>query len=356
MTNDELPNDESQPALLVVDDEPYVRDVVARWLANEGYACEQAGDAREALEKLRGQEFALVITDIKMPGMSGIELIEKMKAEWPGTAAIVLTGVDDRATATQAMDLGAYGYMIKPFEENEVLINVANALRRRRLERMRDRYEEELEETVQKRTAEVRRTQEEVLHRLVAAAEHRDRETGAHIKRIGLYAATLAERLGWASRPARDLMLAAPMHDVGKIAVADAVLLKTGEFTPEEFEEMKKHTIVGAQLLDGSDIALLRMARDIALCHHEKWDGTGYPQGLGGEAIPESARIVAACDVYDALVNDRVYRPALPEDQALAIMEEGRGQHFDPEVLGQFMAALPDLRRIRQELADELRA
>ena len=197
------------------------------------------------------------------------------------------------------------------------------------------------------RTAEVRRSQSEIAMRLMAASEYRDDETGAHIRRIGLFAAALAEKAGWEPQAVGDLQLAAPMHDIGKVGIPDAILLKPGKLTAEEFEAMKGHTTIGGRILGDTDIALLRLAKEIALSHHEKWDGSGYPRGLAGEAIPQSGRIVALCDVYDALVSHRVYRPALPEEEALDIMTKGRGSHFDPELFDCFLQTLPEFRQFR---------
>lgn len=338
-------------AILVVDDEESVTRVVSRWLSAHGYECERCADGQEAWEALGRREFALVITDITMPRMSGMELLERAQSAFPHTAVIMLTGVDDRDTATRAVELGAYGYVIKPVEQNEVLINVVNALRRRSLETMRDEYEERLEATVQERTAEVHRSQEEITLRLTAASEFRDIETGAHVRRIARYAEALGQALGRSEERTRLLRLAAPMHDVGKIGIPDAILMKPCKLTAQEFEIMKTHTTLGARLLSGSGIGMLDLSSEIAHFHHEKWDGSGYPQGLSGTDIPESARIVALVDVYDALVNDRVYRPALPEEEALAIVSQGRGSHFDSRLTDVFMDALPELHRIRDEVS-----
>jgi putative two-component system response regulator len=264
----------------------------------------------------------------------------------------MLTGIDDHETAVRTLDLGAFGYVIKPFEANELIINVANSLRRRELEMERNRYEDRLEREVRERTAEIRETQEQITLRLVTASGFRDEETGAHIRRMGEYAAILALAIGLETDMVEKIRLAAPMHDIGKIGVADAILKKPGKLTDDEFNQIKEHTTIGARILEGSQIALLNLARDIALHHHERWDGGGYPQGLHGEDIPICARIVAICDVYDALVSDRVYRPALPEDKALTIMKEGRGTHFDPRILDIFLKQLPRLHFIREKIRE----
>ena len=338
--------------ILVADDEPYLREIISEWLRAEGYACAAAVDGNDAWDKLQREEYSLLLSDIKMPGRTGLELLTMTKERFPDVAVVMMTAVDDRETAIGTVQNGAYGYVIKPFEHNEVVISVENALERRRLTLASQENERRLEETVRARTAEVRRTQEEIALRLVAASEYRDEETGAHIRRIGLYASALAEGLGWDEPAVDDIRVAAPMHDIGKIGVSDAILLKPGKLTPEEFEVVKTHGEIGAGILKGSDIPLLRMAKDVALSHHERWDGSGYPHGLAGEAIPESARIVAVADVCDALVTKRVYRPALPEDEALDIMKNREGGHFDPVVFECFLDVLPEFRRIRTEVAD----
>ena len=336
--------------VLVVEDEPYIREVLCRWLAADEYECTSAPDGEAALEALEAGYVELVLTDIMMPGMSGMTLLEEVKKRFPDVAVVMATALDDRKQAIRAVELGAYGYLIKPLDQNEVLINVTNALERRRLTLIREKYQQRLEEEVRNRTAEVRRTQEEITWRLVSASEYRDEETGAHIRRMGQYAVTLAEAAGWKGQAAADIRLAAPMHDIGKIGVPDTILLKPGKLTPEEFDRMKKHTMIGAQILGVADIPLIRTAKEIAVSHHEKWDGSGYPEGLAGEAIPECARMVAVCDVYDALVTHRVYRPAFPEEEALAMMTKEKGKHFDPKLFDGFMDMLPEFRRIREEI------
>jgi putative two-component system response regulator len=333
--------------ILVVDDEPAIRGMVVRLLARKGYACESCAEGAEALRLAAGGGFHLIISDFSMPGMSGIDLLEQVKKIQPDMAFIMLTGVDDHATAVRALELGAFGYIIKPFEANELFINLSNALRRRELELERDRYEERLEREVWLRTAEIRSTQEQIIMRLMAASGCRDEETGEHIRRMGEYAGLLARASGWNEAEAESIRLAAPMHDIGKVGIPDAILRKPGKLSAEEFAQMKEHTRLGARILENTGIALLELASEIALRHHEKWDGGGYPDGLAGAAIPFSARVVAICDVYDALVSDRVYRRAMPEEQALAIMKEGQGRHFDPRLFDIFLERLPDFRDVR---------
>ncbi|MCX6558140.1 MAG: response regulator [Candidatus Aminicenantes bacterium] len=298
--------EQTKTNILVVDDEPSICHLVSRLLEKQGYACATCESATEAIKKIESGAYELVISDIMMPGMTGIDLLARIKKSRPDIAFIMLTAIDDHETAVRALDLGAFGYVIKPFEANELIIT----------------------------------------------SGYRDEETGAHIRRMGEYAAILAQGIGLKAEAVEEIRLAAPMHDIGKIGVADAILRKPGKLTDEEFKQIKEHTTIGARILEGSPIALLNLARDIALYHHEKWNGSGYQQGLRDEAIPLCARIVAVCDVYDALVNDRVYRPALPEDKALAIMKEGRSTHFDPRILDIFLDQLPQIHAIRDQIRE----
>lgn len=336
--------------ILIVDDEPYIREILSRWLVDEGYACDQAEDAQSALRTLAAGDLDLMISDIRMPGRSGLELLDEARREYPDLAVIMLTAVDDRETAIRTLAAGAYGYVIKPFDRNELLISVVNALERRRLTMLSADYQRQLEEEVRHRTEQLRLREEEIALRLVSAAEHRDAETGAHIRRIGRYSEILAAACGWGPSAVEEIRLAAPMHDVGKIGIPDHILLKPGSLTRQEFSVIESHTMKGAAILNGSRVPLLRLACEIALTHHERWDGSGYPRGLVRYQIPEAGRIVAVADVYDALVHARVYRPALSEEQALHIMSGARGRHFDPDIFDTFLEVLREFRQVRQRL------
>ncbi len=340
--------------ILIVDDEPHICEILSRWLTEEGYGCASAYDGETALRFLEQGSFHLLISDIMMPGMSGIDLLTVTRPLYPDLAVLMVTAVDDRKTAILTLELGAYGYVIKPFDRNEILINVANALERRDITRLSHEYEQNLTEHVRKRIAEVRKQEEEFVLRLTTAIGRRTDETAAHIRRVGLYSSALLKAyLGWEAKEVDNMRLAAPIHDVGKLGIPESILLKPGKLTPEEFEVMKKHTEIGAAIMDGSNFEAIKFAREIALSHHERWDGSGYPQGLAGKAIPESARIVAVVDVYDSLISDRVYRPAFPENEALAMIEEEKGRHFDPKILECFFDSLSEIQSIRREVEEE---
>ena len=307
-----------------------------------------------------------------MPGESGIDFTSEVLAQYPDTAVVMVTGMDDRRFAQVAIDLGAYGYILKPFKPNELIINVGNALRRRALEIENRGHRERLEQTVLERTSalrdtiaqletsdlELRRLREETIRRLSWAAEFRNQETGEHIVRMSLYCALLARLAGLDAERAEDIRIASPMHDVGKIGIPDRILLKPGRLTDDERKVMEAHTEMGHRILAGSDVELLDLAALMALTHHERIDGTGYPAGLAGDAIPIEGRITAVADVFDALTSDRVYRPAFQIDEAREMMEKERGTQFDAELLDLFFGVVrrrardQALRRHRQRRAD----
>ena len=330
-----------------------VRDIVARWLTDEGYGCAKAATAEEAWEHLQHHEVHLVTLDIHLPGRSGVDLLLDIKRTYPDTAVIMLTAVGQTEAAIGTLTQGAWGYLLKPVDRQELLFEVNSSIERRQLTIEKREYTRNLQEKVREQTISISLAHEETIHLLVGASMYRDEETGAHIKRTGLFSEALAEAAGWSAQEAEMIRLAAPMHDVGKIGIPDRILRKPAKLTPEEFEVMKTHTVIGANMLAGFQSTMLRMAQDIALNHHERWDGKGYPAGIAGRDIPESARILAIVDVYDALCHDRPYRPALPEDEVLAIMEQGLGSHFDPRLCASFFSVLPEIRRIAEENPEE---
>ena len=338
--------------ILAVDDEIIVGNMLAEWLEEDGYDCDIATGAHEAMGMLAKRSYDLIISDIMMPEVSGIELLQMVKDKYPGMAVIMATAVDDRETAINAMNLGAYSYVIKPFFMNEFLINIANVIEKNRLTKENQKWTEVLESRVRERTADVHKREEDIALRLISAAGYRDEETGEHIKRIGLYSAVMAEALGWSPEKIDSIRVAAPMHDVGKIGIPDKILHKPGKLSPKEFEAIKEHPNIGACILGGSTIPLLELATDIALYHHERWDGSGYPKGLSGMDIPKAARIVAVADVYDALSNDRVYRAQFPEKETYQIMKKKRGTHFDPDIYDCFLECLPETNRILESNHD----
>ncbi|MEX0711550.1 MAG: HD domain-containing phosphohydrolase [Pirellulales bacterium] len=340
------------PTILVVDDDSITRDFLTHWLTEEGYRCIQAVNADEAWAYLASHEVHLITLDIQMPGRSGMEMLFRVRRAFPETAVVMVTSVRRVDVAIEALTRGAWGYVIKPVERDDVVLHVKRALDRRGNAVDKRKYIIELEQRV-RQGLPIRPAEEDAIYRLVAASTCREQKNGASIRRPGLFSEALATAAGWAPAEAGDLSMAAPLRDVGKIAIPDAILRKPGRLTREEFELMKSHTVIGAGILSSSDSPVLRTAQEIALCHHERWGGGGYPAGLAGPAIPESARIVAIVDVYDALTHDRAYRPALGESEALATMLEGRGTYFEPRLLDLFLAMLPDIRRIGEDNPDD---
>ena len=358
--HNDVPQSPNEPTrILIVDDEEPTRRLLGRLLEGYNYACTLAADAHEARSRLEEEQFALILCDVNMPGESGLQLIKYVISEHPDTAAVMVTGLDDPQLANIALEVGAYGYIIKPFESNEVLINVANALRRRRLEIENKAHREKLEQTVLQRTAALRHAlkrlefaAEETIRRLAIAAEFRDDETARHIQRMSLYCALLARRTGLDAERCELIRIASPMHDIGKIGTPDHILLKPGKFTPEEFQIITRHTDIGYRILFGSEAELLKLAATIAWTHHEKFDGTGYPRGLAGEAIPLEGRIAAIADAFDALTSKRVYKPAFPVEQATDLMRTHRGKQFDPSLLDVFLGSMDEVLAIRNQYAD----
>ncbi len=457
--------------ILVVDDRPEVLRVVDRTLG-EHYRCQFASSVVEAREKLAGETFHLVLCDIQMPGESGLVLIEEITEQYPDTAVVLVTGVDDPDVAEKTFGLGAHGYLVKPFWPGQLLITTMNALRQRELEMARKAHNRTLEERMQllmdmapvpiyikdtesrymlanrvaqevaglapgeligktdaaimspeatryvresdrrvldggrtytsEETVEMggqeksfltvkfpyvndlgevigvsgisaditaqkeaerlqaeltvaqkqaiedlRASQQETVDRLTRAIEMHDANTGEHVSRMAVIAAFLGEKMGLDREEVWLLRAAAPMHDVGKIATADQILRKTGPLTDEERLEMQRHTTIGHQILADSDSELLQMAATIALSHHERYDGSGYPRGLKDGDIPLVGRIVAVADVFDALLSDRSYRPAMSVDEATKLIEEGRGTHFDPQIADILLGHLDEALALR---------
>ncbi len=334
---------QAQSTILVVDDEAPVRNLLATWLTAKKFRVVRADCVAAAKRCLEGEPIDLITADINMPGGTGIDLLKHVLATQPDLPVLMLTGNRDTESAISALNAGAFGYLLKPARQDELLAQVNHGLELRRLRIERRRYTEGLEQRVREQTVEIRQAHEETIHRLVHAAATRDVETGAHIVRTGVFSEILARAAGWSSAEVERIRMAAPMHDIGKIGVPDAILRKPAGLTPEEYDVMKQHTVIGGKLLAGSNSSILTLAREIALAHHERWDGKGYPAGIAGDAIPEAARILSIVDVYDALTSDRPYRRAMKEEDALKMMLAGQGSQFDPVLLTTFFSVLDQI-------------
>ena len=349
-----------QQSVLVVDDEPVVRKILRERLSTDGYRCDEASSGEEALDRLAKDTADLVLLDIKMLGKPGVEVLPEIKHEYPDTAIIMITAITEADIAIQCMRAGAYDYLIKPFNLDEVALSTERALEKRTLQIENKAYQQHLEEMVAERSQELKQAIEKIklasldtIHRLAQAAEYRDEDTGAHTKRIGEYSANIARKMGLSDSEVENILYAAPMHDVGKIGIPDHILLKPGNLEPEEWEIIKEHTTIGAAILRGSDAEFIQLAEVIALTHHEKWDGSGYPKGLRGSGIPLAGRIVAMADVFDALTSKRPYKDAYSIEESFQIIRKSSGAHFDPDVVDAFFGSERKIIAIRRKCKDE---
>jgi putative two-component system response regulator len=348
----ELVRSGTDARILIVDDEVAIRRSLSRHLEREGYTCTTAADAAEARERLNADPYELMLCDVTMPGESGFSLLAYTHEAHPDTAVIMVTAVDSPHSAKPAAANGAYGYIIKPFDTNTILINVAGALRRRSDKVADKALVERLEHDVATRSAELNdaltritledralsASQQETVLRLAIAAEWRDPDTGSHLKRMSDYSARLARRAGEPTDYVEKLRIASQMHDIGKIGLPDSVLLKPGPLSVEERIIMQRHAEIGYEMLADSASPLIQLAAIVALTHHERYDGSGYPRRLTGTDIPLEGRIIAIADVYDALRSARPYKKAFTLRDSLAILRDSRGTHFDPELLDLFLS------------------
>ncbi len=352
--------------VLIVDDDDRMRDSTERILKRAHYRVVQAASAREARSAWAAHHPEVALVDLELGGESGSALLNEAWVRDLDTAIVVLTGSDDVDVANESFERGASGYVVKPFTPNELLMQVSSALRRRHLERAAAEHVRELEHKVIESATGIstlrRRLEtvasgsslgdERLVRHLCSAVCLRDDDTGRHIERVSVTAAALADWCGFVVDPAPAVRLAAALHDVGKIGIPDWVLLKPGRLTPDERKIIERHCELGYALLSGSTSPVLILAASVALNHHERWDGSGYPNRLRGEDIPLEARITAVADVFDALTRDRVYRAALPVDTAIDVMLRDRGGLFDPKLLDLFLHRLDDVLDLTKMLPD----
>ena len=344
--------DPGEVRILVVDDQALARVSLVRILSRHGFVCQEAHDADATLERLEQERFDLVLCDVEMPGTTGLTLAKTLAPRSPELAIIMVSATDTADMAMECLRYGAYGYVLKPYKPMDILIAVANALRRRMLELEHRDRERLLARRVAEQTLELRASREEVALRLISASEHRDNETGAHVRRIGLYAAEMARLLGWDEDRVEQIRAAGPMHDIGKIGVPDRILQKIAPLTEEEWIIMKTHTSMGANILKDSTVPFIQMGARIAASHHERWNGQGYPQGLAAEAIPIEARITCLLDVFDALSTRRVYKRAWREDEVLEYLNAESGRMFDPGLVTVFFEHLARFQDILRQYPD----
>jgi putative two-component system response regulator len=326
--------------ILVVDDRPENARLLDRLLRRWGHR-EVTTTTRSAdvADLCAGDDFDLLLLDLHMPQPDGFAVMEQIREQITATVSLpvlVLTGDADGEVKRRALSEGARDFLTKPFDPDEVRLRVRNLLEIRRLQLQQRCTERELEARVAARTAELEEARLEVLERLATAGEFRDDETGEHARRVGSTAQQLADAVAADDATTARIGIAAPLHDIGKIAIPDSLLLKEGRFTTSEHAVMQRHTSIGADMLAGTSSGLLALAREIALTHHERWDGSGYPGGLAGDAIPIAGRIVALADVFDALTHARPYKPAWRVEDAVEEITRGRGGQFDPTLVDAF--------------------
>ena len=330
----------AQSRILIVDDEQDNVKVLRRILAGEGYTnVVSTNDPEEVEDLTRALDPDLILLDIVMPGMSGQEVLRRLQALDAGALyrpVLVLTSDHSRQAQREAWAGGAKDFLTKPLSPSEVRQRVRNLLETRMLYRMLRGHNGDLEDRVKARTAELEEARVQILYRLARAAEYRDDDTGQHTKRVGRSAGRIAEALDLGPSEVSRIRMAAPLHDVGKIGIPDAILLNAGKLSPSDFAVMKTHCLIGADLLASDDVPLLGLAAEIALTHHECWDGSGYPRGLAGDVVPLSGRIVAVADTFDALTHSRPYKEAWPVERAFDEIERLSGRSFDPNVVEAF--------------------
>lgn len=339
--------------LLTIDDDDHLRRSLRVYFEDSGMTVFEAATGSDGLAVFAAERPDLVLVDLMMPGMTGLTVIEQLAAASPETPAIVVSGTSELNDAVEAVHRGVWDFVTKPIISMAALEHtVRKCVDRARLMKENERYRLHLEDLVAQRTRELERTRLQIIQRLGRAAEYRDNETGMHVVRMSYCCRLLALKAGMNAADAEVLMAAAPMHDVGKIGIPDRILLKPGKLTPAEWEVMKTHTRIGADIIGEDPCEIMRMAAVVALTHHERWDGSGYPQGLRGEGIPLEARILAIADVFDALTSRRPYKEAWSFDRAQAEIRATAGSHFDPRLVDLFLELMPQIVAIRQQYQD----
>jgi len=342
-------------SILVVDDEPSNLQLLRMLLESEGYTnVITVNDPTGVLDLVLHHHADLILLDLNMPVMDGYEVMNQLIASMGKHVPpiMVLTAQHDQGFRTRALTGGARDYVTKPFDRIELLARVRNLLEAQLLQQFMFNQKDALEFMISERTREIQETRLQVIRRLGRAAEYRDNETGFHILRMSQISMVLGRAYGMTSREYDILLNASPMHDIGKIGIPDNVLLKPGKLTKDEWEIMKTHPVIGADILSGDQSDLLMMARRIALSHHEKWDGSGYPYGISGNEIPIEGRIVAVADVFDALTSVRPYKHAWPVDEAVEYIRDNSGKHFDPQLAAYFLDNLDEIIAISRRYAE----
>ncbi len=364
--------------LLFVDDEPNFLSGMRRQLYDrKNWELFCANDVQEAMDLLHEQDIDVVISDYNMPGKNGLDFLKEVKAhpDLKGLPFIILTGNAEHELKHQALEYGATDFLNKPIQREDLLARLASSLQLKRYQDELKQQNEVLDRRVRERTLQLSESRIDIIWRLAKAGEFRDEETGNHVVRVGAYCRTLAEKLNLDQQFIELVFLTAPLHDIGKIGISDTILLKPGKLTPEERTVMEEHCSIGSNIMTGNPKGIriytqwfgiesqqdpdakpnpfIQMAADIAMNHHEKWDGSGYPRGLKGDEAPLEARMTAIADVFDALRSKRPYKPEFSIEKTMSIMRDGAGKHFDPDLFAVFEDAIDDFKEIHSTLKDD---
>jgi len=346
----------SQAKILVVDDQKLHGFFLKKLLKEAGYEnilC--IVDPLKVLASTREFVPDLIVLDLIMPQLNGFQIMEQLSDFRSGHYLPIIALAEDRSSEMRlrALESGATDFLSKPYENVEILFRISNLVQTRFLHMAVENQNKDLELKVNDRTKELKDSQLEIIRRLAQAAEFRDNDTGVHIIRMSHFCAKLAEAMGLGEQECDLILSASPLHDVGKIGIPDSILLKPGQLTDEEFEIMKSHTTIGAQLLSESNSPVMKMARLIALTHHERWVGGGYPQKIQGEQIPLVGQICSVCDVFDALTSERPYKKAWPVEEAVEEIKRQKGKQFSPHVVERFLKVLPEIKSLKAKYSDE---
>ena len=351
-----------KPVILVVDDQLQNVELLEAQLVQLGYEIIRAANGKDALTIITGNEIDLMLLDIMMPGMDGFEVIRRVRQ---GTKTrllpiILVTALRETEDRIKGIEAGCDDFISKPVDKMELFARVRSLLKVKDYNDLMLNYRKELESEVTARTEQLKQALERIktasldtIYRLSVASEYKDKDTGAHIKRMSRYSVAVARRMGLDENTIETILYSAPMHDLGKIGIPDQILMKPAILDPAEWKIMKMHTVIGAKILQGSDAEFIKSGESIALSHHEKWDGSGYPNGVKGQEIPIAGRIVAIADVFDALTSKRPYKEPFTIEKSLAIVKEGRGTHFDPDVVDAFFDIQEEILNIKKQYNED---
>ncbi len=354
---------DEKPKIMVVDDEEINRTLMEAVLEKLGYCPLLASDGAQALAMIESQRPDMILLDIVMPGMDGFEVTKRLKEDpkYKTIPIVIVSGKSEVQNRVKALESGADDFLNKPFDSTELRARIGSLLKAKAYNDRLVNYQKELEMEVSKRTSQLKISLEKIkslsldaIYRLSRAAEYKNKETGDHIKRVSHYAQAIASQIGLNQTTVEAILYATPMHDIGKIGIPDVILLKPGKHDEAEWKIMKQHTTIGARIMEGSDYGFLKLAAVIALTHHERWDGSGYPYGLKGKKIPLAGRIAALADFFDAMTSDRPYRSKpYSIEHTFEKIKESSGSHFDPEVVNSFIKVSSKIWEIKQKFRDD---